>query len=173
MQGALGTTDGTFKNYRYFTCEDGYGLFVSISRLSPATDKPTSIFAECTDRIGTEASKLSYSDATQRDGPAQHTLSKSDRPNFFRAASHDGFPSLPPQSPGRQPSTVPDTAKTEVPKLDTARNDSPKFQLHQRVMFYDTKGDKHYGTVGWMGRASTRRKFDYTIIVGIITVSLN
>ena len=35
---AIGTTDGTFQDVRYFQCEDGCGLFVPLHLISPADD---------------------------------------------------------------------------------------------------------------------------------------
>ena len=46
-----------------------------------------------------------------------------------------------------------------------------QFIKGQRVMFYDNKGEKHYGTVGWTGKNTRTRAFDYTL-VGIQTVSV-
>ena len=46
-----------------------------------------------------------------------------------------------------------------------------RFKKGQRVMFYDNKGEKHYGTVGWTGNSTRTRTFDY-ILVGIRTVSV-
>ena len=46
----------------------------------------------------------------------------------------------------------------------------PLFKNGQRVAFYNNKGVKHYGVVGWTGRETKTRKFPY-VIVGITTVS--
>ena len=43
-------------------------------------------------------------------------------------------------------------------------------KVNQRVFFHDKNGFKHYGTVGWVGRGTPTRKFDY-VVVGIKTVS--
>ena len=48
----------------------------------------------------------------------------------------------------------------------------PRFKLGQRVVFYDKRGGKHYGTVRWTGKRSVSREFDY-MLVGIQTVCLH
>ena len=45
---------------------------------------------------------------------------------------------------------------------------SSKFHIDQRVAFYNNKGVKHLGTVGWTGRMTRTRKF----VIGIKTVSV-
>ena len=66
------------------------------------------------------------------------------------------------------------------PRLDPAKETgvvtektirATKFQLGQRVAFFDNKeGAKHYGVVRWTGTESRTKKFPY-VVVGIETVS--
>ena len=47
---------------------------------------------------------------------------------------------------------------------------APRFQIGQRVSFYNNKGVEHFGTVGWTGSKVASRIFDY-VVIGIKTVS--
>ena len=55
-------------------------------------------------------------------------------------------------------------------KGNSSQHNESEFKIDQRITFYNNKGVKHYGVVGWIGRETKTRKFPYAI-VGIITVS--
>ena len=122
-----GTTDGIFQQKRYFTCNDGCGLFVSLDRIYPIDKMP----------LQSKTNPSECTEPTQRDG---------DKPTYGRATSK------------------------KVSDVDPAP--ASRFQIGQRVTFYNNKGTKHFGTVGWTGRETRARKFDY-VVIGIKTVSNN
>ena len=74
-----------------------------------------------------------------------------------------------PSEPTQQgkPTYGPSISKKES-GIDPAQ--PPRFQIGQRVSFYNNKGVEHFGTVGWTGSKIVSRKFDY-VVIGIKTVS--
>lgn len=136
-----GTTDGTFRNERYFRCEDKCGLFVALDKLSM-------------DREG-------------------NTLEKPPRggQSYAKAASHGtaaNSRSYPQESGG--PADNAQARGQAITKRPTVHDDPlPRFNKGDRVVAFDRKGNRIYGTVRWVGKNETARKC--TFLVGIETVS--
>ena len=128
----IGTTDGTFRGERYFSCQDGCGLFLPLHHMHPTEEAPSQ-------------SKITPSECTE--SPRSDKKSK---PTYANAATKGN------SSQRNQESAV------DLPP--------PIFKIGERVAFYNSKGVKHYGVVGWTGRETKARKFPY-VIIGIMTVS--
>ena len=132
----IGTTEGTFQGKRYFTCQDGCGLFLPLHLMHPTEEVPSQnkiIPSECTESPRSD---------------------RKSRPTYAHAATKGN---------SSQPSHI-----DKESAVDPA---PPLFINGERVTFYNNKGVKHYGVVGWTGRETKTRKFPY-VIVGITTVSI-
>ena len=122
-----GTTDGTFRNVRYFTCEDKCGLFVALDKLSIDPEGNT---LEKAPRGG-----QSYANAVQ--GPA----------TSGRSYLHDSGPpadNLRPRSQAIQRPNVHDDRR-------------PQFKKGDRVVAFDRKANCIHGTVCWAGNSEKVR----------------
>ena len=133
---AVGTTDGSFQGKRYFTCQDGCGLFLPLHLVHPTEEAFQSqskiTLPECTESPQSYRSKPTYAHAATKGNSSQR--------------SH-----------------IEECAVDPPP---------PLHKIGERVAFFNTKGVKHYGVVGWTGRETKARKFPY-VVIGIITVSNN
>ena len=136
-----GTTDGTYRNERYFVCDDKCGLFVALDKLAMdpegnILEKPPrggQSYAKATSH-GTVASSRSY---PQNGGPLADNA----------------------QARGQA-----------ITKRPTVHGDPlPRFKNGDRVVAFDRKGNRIHGTVRWAGKNETARKC--TFLVGIETVS--
>ena len=149
-------------------------MFVSLRWLSPADGDTTGTSLDHGDKQrGACKLKPSYSQVTASGdgGPSQ----SSGRPLYSKAANTDTSPSATSCSGGNQPhmkSASRDTAassskgapsKSDLSKFSYVAPSRERFDMGQRVMFCDTCGYKHYGSVGWTSTSSD--------VVGIITVS--
>jgi len=134
-----GTTDGTFRNERYFHCEDKCGLFVALDKLSMDSEGNTlekpprggQSYAKVASH-GTAASSRSY--PQESGGPADNTRARSQAINK-RPIVHD--------------------------------DQHSRFKKGDRVVAFDKKGHRIHGKVGWVGKNETIRKCNF--IVGIET----
>ena len=142
-----GTTDGTFQGTRYFLCEDNCGLFVGLDKLSP--DRHGSSL------INEPRSAKSYAKVASH-GPQQ------------RAQSHQ-LDNTTPADNTRSRSHVVSRPGSKETCVDPPSH-PPRFQKGERVVAFTKKGGRVHGTVRWVGRGVSSRKFAITI-VGIETVS--
>lgn len=106
-----------------------------------------------------ERSRHALSSETDSQKPSALSMKGGDAPPSYSRAVSAGGSRPPSQSRLEKESSV-----------DPVKAPS-RFQRGQRVVFYDTKGCKHCGTVRWTGREGQTRKFEYSV-VGIQTVSL-
>ena len=95
-------------------------------------------------------SKINSSECTEP------TLTAKDKPTYARASKSDGS-----QRNQLNPKGKKSNVEPPPPSI---------FQIGQRVSFFNKKGVEHFGTVGWTGRKTKTRNFDY-VIIGIKTVS--
>ena len=138
-----GTTDGTFRDQRYFHCEDNCGLFVALDKLSPdsqgssLTKEPRGgkSYAKVASYEPPQSSQLHWPDSGS---PASSTRSRS------QAVSKE----------------------SSVDQITSSR-----FKKGNRVVAFNKNGTAVHGTVRWVGKnATASRKFTVTV-VGIETVS--
>ena len=142
-----GTTDGTFRGQRYFTCADNVGLFVALDQIRPSVQQPRGPM------VPTECSN-----------PGERGSKNSGKPS--PATSARG---------GKTYSGVVKCAPSSQPEKTPARGSSvdptpSNFKLGQRVKFFDKSGVKYYGVVRWAGKTDRNRGFEYSV-VGIECVS--
>lgn len=136
-----GTTDGTFRNERYFACEDKCGLFVALDKLSMDREGST---LEKAPRSG-----QSYASAVSH-GPAASSQS------YLQDSG-------PPADNTR--------ARSQAIMRQPAVHDKQigRFKKGDRVVAFDKKGNRIHGTVRWSGMNETLRNRNF--LVGIETVS--
>ena len=93
----MGTSDGTFLEKRYFECDDGYGLFVPLHKLSPyQSDQDDSYDRQIVQPSHGVTSSANV--AGFKDAPSQKTRSKSmiaessiDLPFTYKIGKHMSF----------------------------------------------------------------------------------
>lgn len=139
-----GTTDGMFRDERYFACDDKCGLFVALNKLSMdregnTLEMPPRGDQSCTKAVshGTATSGQSY--LLVSGPPAVNTWARSEA----------------------------------ITKRPTVHDDPPpRFKKGDRVVAFDRKGNCIHGTVRWVGKNKAAQNAQNSHwIFGIETVS--
>ena len=128
-----GTTDGTFRDQRYFHCEMNCGLFVALDKLSPDS-QGSSLTKE--PRGGNSYAKVA-SHGPPEGGQSTHAANTKSRSQAISRHESKGscVDRLPP----------------------------PRFKLGDRVVAFNKKGIPVHGTVRWVGMSVASRKFTVTV----------
>ena len=128
-----GTTDGTFRDQRYFHCEDNCGLFVALDKLSP-------------DSQGSSLTKEPPSGKS-----------------YAKVASHgppQGGQSTPAANTRARRQVI---SRHESKESSVDRHGPPRFKPGDRVVAFNKKGIRVHGTVRWVGRNTATQKHTVTI----------
>ena len=128
-----GTTDGTFRDQRYFHCEDNCGLFVALDKLSP-------------DAQGSSLTK------EPRSGKS-----------YAKVASHgppEGGQSTPAANTRSRSQAI---SRHESKESSVDRLPPPRFNPGDRVVAFNKKGIPVHGKVRWVGRNTASQKHIITV----------
>ena len=138
----LGTTDGTFRDVRYFICEEKCGLFVALDKLSMDSDGN---ILEAAPHGG-----HSYSNAVS------HGTARSDR-SYPQDSGHP-TDNLRPRSQAVQRPNVRDDQR-------------PRFKKGDRVVAFNKKGHRIHGTVRWVGKNEKARICTFVVGIETVSSS--